>query len=73
MFSVDEATASAIRRVFHEEGELSAMIELRRVFPAITDSAKARDCVRTIAGWKPAAEAGEEVVVPMTGVRRRRS
>lgn len=73
MFSVDEATASAIRRVFHEEGELSAVIELRRAFPAITDNAKARDCVRTIAGWKPPAEAAEPVVVSMTGIPRRRS
>ena len=29
------------------------MIELRRLFPGITDNAQARECVRTIAGWKP--------------------
>ncbi len=33
MFSVTETEAAAIRRVFEEEGELSAMIELRRHFP----------------------------------------
>ena len=54
MFSVTETEAAAIRRVFEEEGELSAMIELRRYFPGITDNAKARECARTIAGWKPA-------------------
>jgi hypothetical protein len=53
MFSVDEATAEAIRRVFNESGELSAAIELRRHFPGITDNAAARRCVRTIANWNP--------------------
>jgi hypothetical protein len=53
MFSVDEATAEAIRRVFNESGELSAAIELRRHFPGITDNVAARLCVRTIASWKP--------------------
>ena len=43
MFSVTETEAAAIRRVFEEEGELSAMIELRRHFPGITDNAKARE------------------------------
>jgi hypothetical protein len=47
MFSVDEATAEAIRRVFNESGELSAAIELRRHFPGITDNVAARRCVRT--------------------------
>jgi hypothetical protein len=27
--------------------------ELRRLFPGITDNAQARECARTIAGWKP--------------------
>ncbi len=56
-FIVTEAGAAAIRAAFHEEGELSAVIELRRRFPGITDHAQARACVRTIAGWKspPAA------------------
>jgi hypothetical protein len=34
-------------------GELSAAIELRRLFPGITDNAKARLHARTIAGWMP--------------------
>ena len=53
MFVVTEADAAAIRAVFDQEGELSAAIELRRRFPGVTDNAKARACVRTIAGWKP--------------------
>ena len=38
---------------FEQRGELSAMVELRRLFPGVTDNAQARECVRTIAGWKP--------------------
>jgi hypothetical protein len=53
MFVVTEADAAAIRAIFSEEDELSAAIELRRRFPGITDYAKARAHVRTIAGWKP--------------------
>lgn len=52
MFLVTEAAADAIRAIFNQEGELSAAIELRRRFPGITDNAKARAYVRTIAGWK---------------------
>ena len=65
MFSVTETQAAAIRRVFEDEGELSAMIELRRHFPSITDNAKARECARTIAEWKPVPAA------PMTVTRLR--
>jgi hypothetical protein len=32
---------------------MSAAIELRRLFPGITDNAKARLHARTIAGWLP--------------------
>lgn len=53
MFSVDEATAAAIRQVFEDSGELSAVIELRRHFPALKDNENARLCVRAIVGWKP--------------------
>jgi hypothetical protein len=53
MFSVDEATAAAIRQVFEESGELSAVVELRRHFPGIANNENARICVRAIAGWKP--------------------
>jgi hypothetical protein len=43
------AEAAAIRTVFEQRGELSAAMELRRLFPAITDNVQARDCARTIA------------------------
>jgi len=53
MFAVDEATAAAVRTTFERDGELSAVVELRRHFPLITDNEDARRCVRAIASWKP--------------------
>jgi hypothetical protein len=53
MFIVTEAEAAAIRAVFEQEGEFSAAIELRRLFPGITDNAKARLHAWIIAGWEP--------------------
>ena len=53
MFVVTEADAAAIRAVYEQRGEFSAAVELRRRFPGITDNAQARECARTIAGWKP--------------------
>jgi hypothetical protein len=53
MFVVSEAEAAAIRTIFENEGELSAAIEVRRLFPGITDNAKAREHARIIAGWRP--------------------
>ena len=50
MFSVTEAEAAAIRRVFEEDGEQSAMIEVRRHFAGIIDNARARERTRSIAG-----------------------
>jgi hypothetical protein len=53
MFVVTEADVAAIRTTFEQEGELSAAIELRRLFPGVTDNATARECARSIAGWTP--------------------
>jgi hypothetical protein len=53
MFVVTEAEAAAIRAVYEQHGEFSAAVELRRLFPGIVDTAQARACARTIAGWKP--------------------
>jgi len=53
MFCVSETEAAAIRTAYEQGGELSAAIELRRLFPGITDNATARECARTIAGWTP--------------------
>lgn len=73
MFVVTEVDAAAIRAVFHEEGELSAIIELRQRFPGITDHAQARACVRTIAGWQPPPVALCPVMPLRPGRRRWRS
>jgi hypothetical protein len=53
MFVVSEAEASAIRAAFDRGGELSAAVELRRLFPGVADMAQARECARTIACWRP--------------------
>src|SRR5947209_7204681 len=59
MFTVDDAIAEAIRRAWHEGGELAGVLEFQRHFPLISDHAKARECVRIIAGWKPLQPARE--------------
>jgi hypothetical protein len=53
MFVVSAAEAAAIRTIFRQQGEFAAAMELRRLFPGITDVQQARECVRTIAGWRP--------------------
>ena len=53
MFIATEADAAAIRTAFEEAGKLSAMVELPRRFPGITDNAQARTCARSVAGWTP--------------------
>ena len=67
MFCVTETEAAAIRTAYEQDGELSAAIELRRLFPGITDNAKARECARAIAGWKPLPV---PPVRPLPGKRR---
>ena len=53
MFVVTEAEAAAIRTAFDQGGEFAAAVELRRLFPGVTDMAEARECARTIAAWEP--------------------
>jgi hypothetical protein len=53
MFCVSEAEAAVIRTAFEQRGELSAVVELRRLFPGLGNTAWAREWVRTIAGWRP--------------------
>jgi hypothetical protein len=53
MFVVTEEDEATIRAVYQQRGEFAAALELRRLFPGITDNAQARECARTIAGWKP--------------------
>jgi hypothetical protein len=66
MFVLTEADAATIRAAFDGGGELSAAVELRQLFPGITDNAEAQRCARTIAGWKP-------LPVPLRRVRLRPS
>jgi hypothetical protein len=53
MFVVTEAEATAIRAAVERGGEFSAAVEVRRLFPGMTDTAQARECARTIAAWRP--------------------
>jgi hypothetical protein len=53
MFTVSEAEAAAIRAAYLRGGELAAAVKLRRRFPGIDNTARARECARIIAGWKP--------------------
>jgi hypothetical protein len=68
MFTVSEADAAAIRAAYERDGELSAAVELRRLFPGITDNENARRCARSIAGWMPPTERAATV----TTLRRRK-
>jgi hypothetical protein len=43
MFVVSEVEAAAIRTAFEQSGELAAAVELRRLFPLITDAMQARE------------------------------
>jgi hypothetical protein len=62
MFLVSEADAAAIRTAYEQKGELSAAIEVRRLFPGVTDNARARECARSIAGWTPLPAASAQVI-----------
>ncbi|HSU07107.1 MAG TPA: hypothetical protein VLI93_16215, partial [Acetobacteraceae bacterium] len=53
MFVVTEAQAATIRTAYEQRGEFSAAVELRQLFPGITDNAQARECVHTIVSWGP--------------------
>jgi hypothetical protein len=56
MVVVTEEDEAVIRAVYRQRGEFAAAIELRRLFPGITDNAQAREWARTIVGWKPLPE-----------------
>jgi hypothetical protein len=58
MFVVTEADSAAIRTAYEQEGELSAAIELRRLFPGITDNAEARACAPDHRWLETAARCG---------------
>src|SRR3954451_25384204 len=69
MFSVDEATAAAIRRAYDEGGELAGAVEFKRHFPLISDNAKARECARIIAGWSPVPDEPSPVRLRRRSIR----
>jgi hypothetical protein len=71
MFIVFEEAAAAIRTAYEQEGELSAAIEVRRLFPRITDHAEGLSCARTIAGQPlPVAACKITPLRPAPGRRR---
>jgi hypothetical protein len=67
MFVVSETEAAAIRAAFDQGGELSAAVELRRLFPGVTDMVEARECARTIAAWEPLPTKPRLVRLPNKG------
>jgi hypothetical protein len=67
MFIVSEADAAAIRAAFDQGGELSAAVELRRLFPGVIDNAQARECARIIAAWQPLPVKHRLVRLPAKG------
>lgn len=50
MFCVIQTEVAIIRDAFQQRGELSAVVELRRLFPGVVDNTQARECVRIIGG-----------------------
>ena len=58
MFSISDKDIAAIQIAFERGGELSATIEVRRIFPGIPDNAEARRVALTIAGWGSMSERG---------------
>ena len=52
MLNLTEDQAAMIQAAFDSGGELSAAIELRRLYPLVRDNARARQCVRIIVGWE---------------------
>ena len=52
MFLISEAEAAdEVRKALEAGGEIVAVVRLRQLFLGLTPEA-ARDCVRTIAGWR---------------------
>ena len=62
MFVVDPAATDAIHQAFNEDGELAAIVELRRHFPLLTDNEHARTCVHAIAGLATGRDAANNAV-----------
>ncbi len=65
MFMLTAAEADLIRAAWDSSGELGAAVELRRLFPGITDNENARRCARAIASWPPRDQAPVPDVKPV--------
>lgn len=52
-FMVTAEEAASIREAYQTGGELSASVELRRLFPLLPNNENTTVSARTIAGWKP--------------------
>jgi hypothetical protein len=63
MFTVDEATAEAIRRAYQDGGELAGVVELRRHYSLLTEGNNARLRVRAIAEWGGQAKKAVEAAI----------
>ena len=57
-----QAEADAIRAAFEQHGEPLAAVELRRLFPSVTDNVRALACARTIACLQPLHALGPTAV-----------
>ena len=57
MFALNETEIASIYAASDAGGEFAAAVELRRLFPGITDLQKARECARTVLGWRRPASA----------------
>ena len=60
-FMVNQAEADAIRAAYEHGGELSAVVELRRLFPGLANNENTRLCAMSIAGWTPRPEPAPKV------------
>jgi hypothetical protein len=70
MFVLTQEQATTIRTAYEDRGELSAAVELRRLFPGIATIKAARECVRSIAVWALPVKHGA-VPVPSSSLRAR--
>ena len=68
MFVVTEAEAAAIRAAFNQGGELSAAVELRRLFPGISDAVTARAVRPDNCRLDAAASAAQHAQGQLTGM-----
>ena len=57
MFALNETEIASIHAAFDAGGEFAAAVELRRLFPGISDLQKARECARTVLTWRRPAPA----------------